>query len=118
MHLQTQNQQWLDPSRGPIEGWFAENIQWLPLVEKNPVSESSNERSELVDLLRDQKIDLPDLYQLVEGWPEAINDHLDSMRIVIDAELDRYESTRANSKACKRLIISQASTSWKATFKA
>lgn len=118
MHLQTQTQQWLDPSRGSIEGGFVEEIQWLPLVEKIPISEGSNERSELVDSLRGQNIDLPDLHKIFEGWPEAINEHVDSLRIVVDADLDKYEPGRADSEACKHLILQQTLASWKATIKA
>lgn len=101
MYLQTQTQHWLDPSRGSIEGGIAENIQYLPLVEKKPVREGSNERSELLNLLRGQRVQLPDLHKIFEGWPEAINDHVDALRIVVGADLDKYEPGRADSEACK-----------------
>ena len=118
MHLQAQTQHWLDPSRGIIEGGLDEDFQWLPVVKKIPISEGSNERSKLVESLRGQKIDLPDLHKMFEGWPEAINEHVDSLRFVVDADLDKYEPGRADSEACKHLILQQTLTSWKATIKA
>lgn len=50
-----------------------------------------NERYEIANLLRGQQVDFPDLHQLFEGWPEATNVHVDSLRIVVNENLDRYE---------------------------
>lgn len=119
MHLQTQTQQWLDPSRGSAVGGIDEDIQCLPLVENKPVTEGKSGRSEIVNLLRGQKVDLPDLHQIFEGWPEAIGDHVDSMRIVVDADLDKYELDRVlYCEPYRHLILSQTCTTWKTTFKA
>lgn len=99
MHLQTQTQHWLDPSRGSALGGIDEDIHCLPIVETKSVSKGPKEGSEVVNLLRGQKVDLPDLHQMFQGWPEAINDHVDSLRIVVDTDLDKYELGRADSEA-------------------
>lgn len=50
-----------------------------------------NERYEIAKLLRGQKFDIPDLHHLFEAWPEATSVHADSLRVVVDGNLNKYE---------------------------
>ena len=116
MYLQTQ--QWLDPSHGgPVEGVDAE-IPCLPLLETKPINEGRNERSDVLNLLRGQQVDVPDLHQMFEGWPEAMNVNLDSLRTVVDDDLNKYELRHAYSDSLNNRILSQALPGWQTTLEA
>lgn len=115
MHLQ--NQEGLDPPLGNPAGRVDRDAPCLPSIEKKPINEGWNERYEIASLLRGQKIDIPDLHRIFEGWPAATNIHLDSLRIAVDENLNKYELCRAYSESCNQLISSQALPAWKTSLK-
>lgn len=53
-----------------------------------------DKRHELASSLRGQKVHLPDLYSILEGWPEATSSHLMALRAVVDQTLDEYEQQK------------------------
>lgn len=122
MHLEAQ--QWLDSMHGsPVGGGGGINefIPCFPPVGKEPGSEGCNERAEVLNLLRGQKVDLPDLHQLFEGWPAATNVEVDSLRTVVDADLDKYKLRHPYSQSWNKLILfffSQALCAREKTLKA
>lgn len=63
------------------------------------LSSPPNERYGIAKLLRGRKVDIPDPYHLFEVWPEATSVHVDSLRIVVDGNLDKYELFGAYSES-------------------
>ena len=53
-----------------------------------------DKRHELASALRGQKIHIPDLYSVLEGWPEATSSHLMALRAVVDQTIDKYEQQK------------------------
>ena len=53
-----------------------------------------DKRHELASALRGQNIHLPDLYSILEGWPEATSSHLMALRAVVVQTLDEYEQQK------------------------
>lgn len=89
MHLQTQ--QWLDPTLGGLVGKIGDDILCLPPMEKESIDKGLNDQSEILNSIRGQKVNVPDIHQMFEGWPMATNIHLNSLRPIVDADLDKYE---------------------------
>ena len=52
-------------------------------------SEGLEKRYEIANFLRGQKVDISNLYHLLEAWPAETNVHVDSLRIAVDEFLDR-----------------------------